>query len=295
MAHAAQRDDDFLGLDASMRRPLIVSGLFHLMIFLATVIGIPYIVKPIDHTPTPISVEIVNIDKLTQTNQLSKPTPKPDEVKPPPKPVMPTPPKMDAANAPDLTKPTTPLDAATPDESKVPPPPDQTKKPDQKLLKPPPKKPPVQTLDKKPAKPQQDFSSLLKNLVDTPQGDSTDKVKNPTAKPAPDAPIANHMTMSEQDALIRQLGQCWSVLSGAKMAEDMVVDVRIAVNPDRTLQQATIVDQLRYNTDSVFRAAADAAMRALRNPRCTPLELPPDKYEEWKDTVLTFNPKDMLQ
>ena len=79
------------------------------------------------------------------------------------------------------------------------------------------------------------------------------------------------------------------------MAEDMVVDVRIAVNPDRTLQQATIVDQLRYNTDSVFRAAADAAMRALRNPRCTPLELPPDKYEEWKDTVLTFNPKDMLQ
>jgi hypothetical protein len=55
-----------------------------------------------------------------------------------------------------------------------------------------------------------------------------------------------------------------------------------------------IVDQARLSSDPVFRAAAMSAERALRMPQCTPLALPPDKYDEWQSMTLTFNPKDML-
>jgi len=35
-------------------------------------------------------------------------------------------------------------------------------------------------------------------------------------------------------------------------------------------------------------------VRALKNPRCSPLKLPPDKFDEWKHFVMIFNAKDML-
>ena len=112
---------------------------------------------------------------------------------------------------------------------------------------------------------------------------------------APPAPrLAERVTISEEDALRRQLAGCWNVLSGAKYAEDLAVEVQVIVNPDRTVQNARIVDNGRYKRDPHFRAAADAAMRALRNPRCIPLDLPADKYESWRTTIIRFDPKDML-
>ena len=41
-------------------------------------------------------------------------------------------------------------------------------------------------------------------------------------------------------------------------------------------------------------AAADSAVRAVRNPKCSPLELPADKYDQWKRIDFTFDPRDML-
>ena len=36
------------------------------------------------------------------------------------------------------------------------------------------------------------------------------------------------------------------------------------------------------------------AMRAVRNPLCSPFELPPDKYEVWKTVTVTFDPSQMF-
>ena len=38
-----------------------------------------------------------------------------------------------------------------------------------------------------------------------------------------------------------------------------------------------------------FRTAAEAAMRAVNNPDCSPLLLPLDKYEQWKEINFTFD------
>ena len=113
-------------------------------------------------------------------------------------------------------------------------------------------------------------------------------------KPAKLVPLSQQLTMSEKDALNKQLGECWSVLAGARMAENLVVDVKLTMNPDRTVQDATVLDQVRYASDSYFQSAADSALRAVRNPHCNPLNLPPDKYEGWKVFTVTFDPKQML-
>jgi hypothetical protein len=100
--------------------------------------------------------------------------------------------------------------------------------------------------------------------------------------------------VSEEDALRRQIAQCWNVPAGAKDIDKMVVEIYIAVNPDRSVKEVLIMDQARLATDKFFRAVAESAMRAVQNPRCSPLALPPDKYNDWKEIIFTFNPKDML-
>jgi hypothetical protein len=51
----------------------------------------------------------------------------------------------------------------------------------------------------------------------------------------------------------------------------------------------------RYSRDSRYRAAADSARRALTNPRCNKLPLPPDQYVNWQTATFTFDPKDILR
>ena len=63
---------------------------------------------------------------------------------------------------------------------------------------------------------------------------------------------------------------------------------------DGTVTSVRILDTSRYASDQFFRAAADSAVRAVKNPQCTPLKLPLDKYEQWKTMTLSFNPKDLL-
>jgi hypothetical protein len=159
-----------------------------------------------------------------------------------------------------------------------------------------------------PTKLTRDFSSVLTNLADT--GDVNDTPRNqPSAaeqaarKTANDliaglamsAPtLGDKMTISQVDRLRQQLSQCWNVPVGAKDADELVVDLRVEMNPDRTVRSVEILDKQRYRRDSFFRAAADSARRALYNPNCTPLALPPDKYDQWKELTIRFNPKDMF-
>jgi TonB family protein len=83
------------------------------------------------------------------------------------------------------------------------------------------------------------------------------------------------------------------VPAGARDAKDLVVEIRVVVDPDGNVEEATIVDQARVGADPFFRAAAESARRAFFNPECRPLRLPADKYEIWHDMVVDFSPKDL--
>ena len=91
-----------------------------------------------------------------------------------------------------------------------------------------------------------------------------------------------------------QIARCWNVPAGARDAKDLVVEIKVIVDPDGTVRQATIVDQGRVGSDPYFRAAAESARRAFFNPLCRPLHLPAEKYAIWKDLVVDFSPKDIL-
>ncbi|MGY9006536.1 MAG: cell envelope integrity protein TolA, partial [Alphaproteobacteria bacterium] len=99
-------------------------------------------------------------------------------------------------------------------------------------------------------------------------------------------------TISEIDAIRRQVEKCWNVPAGAQNAENLVVSIRVWVNPDGTVAKATIIDASRMGSDPYFRAAAESARRAVLNDDCSPLPIPPKKYDKFKELVLSFNPKE---
>lgn len=301
-----------------------VAGI-HVAIIAIAAIGLPFSKKePFDLT------QAVNVDLVAPTGEVSaaanksksqekfKAHAKPVETKKPP--------------AAQPEKPPSPVksDAAKKDDTPVPPKPPEPKPPEPKKEEPKPEKKEAPAIkkqpEKKPAEPKKEppkpkpkptpkksmddgagseaekkeFNSVLKNLLGdvdakVDSGNPVDAPFDPNTKAAGTAPTTSDtLALSEMDALKYQLAQCWNVPTGAMDAENLIVDIRIQVGPDRIVRAAQIVDQGRYNSDPFFQAAADSAKRAVFNPRCTPLALPPDKYETWKDILIRFNPKDMF-
>ena len=96
------------------------------------------------------------------------------------------------------------------------------------------------------------------------------------------------MTISEIDLLRQQLHSCLNLNVGVANLKEIKPVIFIEVNPDRTVKSAKVVNQERLN-DPSFRTAAEAAMRAVNNPDCSPLLLPEDKYDLWKEINFTFD------
>ena len=134
--------------------------------------------------------------------------------------------------------------------------------------------------------PQAALEDLLKDVdkeADESQGDDG----------APAQTIGDTVTASEIDALRQHMRKCWVVPAGIKGAKDMAVDIKMEISKDGTVTKADIVDKSRMASDSAFRTAAESAKRAVLDPQCSPLPLPPGKYDQWKNLEFSFNPKDM--
>lgn len=248
-----------------------------------------------------------------------KPDPKPEPPTPiasepppsasaPPPPAPPEPPKPEVKSAPPPPPPK-PVEAqAPPPPPPRPPEPKPKPEPQQARHTPPPaeKANPaafaklIKNLEDKRPEPAQ-FDSLLKNLTrqQTAEAEDTPPTRPRVAATAPPssqprAPLGSQLSASERDLIIQQIERCWVVPAGARDAQDLNIEIKAVVNPDGTVRQAAIVDGGRYAADPFFRAAADSAKRAILNPQCSPLRVPPDKYEAWHDLDLFFNPKDLL-
>ena len=277
------------------KKALIISIALHVIVFALVIFGLPHFkTEPVISEPVPIEL-VANIGEITTANKPPVDVPKPKEEKPPeppkkteeqkkppePKKAEPTPPEEDTLKEPPKEEPKKVEKLDEKAEKKV------EKKPEPKKEKPKPKK-----------TEQNDFDSLLKDLAPTEkQQPVTDQVDKKMTEPTPSPNVSRFsevLSMSEMDALRQQLSQCWSVMAGAANAEDQVVEVSVTINQDRTLAAAKIVDMGKYSSNPFFKAAADSAMRALRNPLCTPLNVPPNKYDQWHQMTIVFDPKDML-
>ena len=297
-----------------MRNAIGFSVFLHTAVLVVGYLGLPYIQSAPLLTDTPIMVEIVNVAEATNA---PPPPPKPDkkpeqEAKkeeppkkppPPPKASPPPPPeKEEVAALPLEPKPK----AKTKPKPKLKPKPKANKpKPVRKLAKVKPRRKP---------KPPDAFASVLKTVEKLkhqpkPKDKKEEKKKKPEKKKAVSfeqqiaqalaSRTARHnsqrpLSISEIDLVHRQFLECWSLPAGARDAEGLVISIAMAMNPDGTVRQARILDQSRLQTDPFFRAAAESALRAVLNPRCNPLKLPPEKYQQWQNMILDFNPWQMF-
>jgi hypothetical protein len=129
------------------------------------------------------------------------------------------------------------------------------------------------------------FDSILNDAV------ATGESENEGIKAESEGAV---LTATQIDLVRQTIRKCWHFPAGLKNAEELSVDIKMELAEDGTVKKAEIVDEKRMNSDPNFKIAAENAKRAVLDPECNPLPLPKEKYKEWKDLELTFNPKDMF-
>lgn len=231
--------------------------------------------------------------------QTPPPPPKPAESKPePPKPPEAKPQQVSEDALPKQT----PAEKQR-DEQKPDPKPEQQKaeqkpEPPKPPVKTPP--PPKKTAEQKPPPkpPERTFSAdKIAALLDKREpvrtaSASREMMETTTAGTA--RGTASKLSISQRTAIEgmmrEQISPCWNPPIGAAGAEDMKVTIRFQLNSDGTLDGEPSVVQ--WQSSAGFQAAADSALRAVR--RCSPLHLPAEAYDYWRDVQINFDPKDML-
>jgi TolA protein len=90
------------------------------------------------------------------------------------------------------------------------------------------------------------------------------------------------------DALVTKIKGCWTVPPAAR---DSNVTVKVQFQLDRNGSVVGNPVKVGGGSDPVSNATADAAISAIK--QCENYELPPDRYDLWKDVILDFNPNMM--
>jgi outer membrane biosynthesis protein TonB len=307
-----------------MRRGVAYSLAFHAAVIVIAYFGVPHLSRP-PVLEQPITVDIVTVDDKTNApppKPREEPKKEPEPPKPPPEPPKaqtpaPPPPPKPPEPAPQVAaKPPEPAPAPLAEPKPKPEPKEQAKPVPKPAPTPPPKVQPrlADIKPKKKPKPPDTMESVLKTLEDLKrQPPKKEEKPERTKKPAepeksfdvaeiqkaleqprtrhdPSRPIA----ISEIDLVRRQIAACWNLPAGAKDARNMVVEIRVTMNPDGTVRDAQIQDTARLQSDPFYRAMAESAYRAVLNPRCQPFKLPPDRYDVWQTLALKFDPREML-
>jgi len=283
-----------------MRNAAIISGALHLAIFATAWASNPF------SSNVPLEVDqLIAIEMAVLTQLPAPPTPKNILPKAPPKPLPPR-----AKNVVPVTKPLPPTPGPTSKAVEKPVPAVEAVKVAvvQPKEGPPPRKnpPPKPALKSKRV---DEFLSVLKTVENLKKVSPQEEIKptKPLLEEVTDAlkrhqAVPRHklsrlgttLTKSERDSVRQQIQKCWIIPAGAVDAKNLVVDIRLQLNADGTVLKAVIVDSARAARDKFFLSAAESALRAVRNTACSPLRLPPKKYEKWKNMILSFNPRDMF-
>jgi len=87
-------------------------------------------------------------------------------------------------------------------------------------------------------------------------------------------------------SLQEQITPCWTVPEEAVPLQNQGVRINLRILPDGSVQSAMPVERTRVQSDPAYRLLAESAERAAL--LCSPLSLPQEDYEVWKDIILNF-------
>ncbi len=273
----------------SVRGGVIASAVFHITVIALLIFGLPQFTDPPANALIPIEVVILEeAPPKPEPAPEPKPVPKADAPTPEPEPVQeakvepePEPPKAE----PEPEAEAVPLPETKPKKKVEPAPPKPKRRPEIKVVMP---------EERKQKKKEDQLTSILRNverLRDKPRPQ-----REQIASTDSEATTSLQVSAFEQNEMVRavqeQLRQCWRLDPGAREAEDMVVEIRVVLNPDGSVRKTEIVDVVRMVQNAYFRSAAENAKRAINV--CSPFRLPQGKYQVWRELTLRFNPREMF-
>jgi hypothetical protein len=109
---------------------------------------------------------------------------------------------------------------------------------------------------------------------------------------APDIPAGPPLTGSEREGFRVAVNQCWNVDPGSEAARVTVV---VAFSLDQSGRVQGDVRQVSADGGNASAAsiAFQAARRAILRCGAAGYSLPADKYDQWRDVEITFDPSGM--
>ena len=285
-----------------MNRSIIISSVFHLLLIFITAMSLPFLAKkPLDIPPI-ISVELIQITEKTNIPFAPKAKKTIEKIKEKEK-------KLVSEQAPPKkvektkTKTVVSVDDNEKDDNKTP---EAVPLPEKTVKKIETKKEKNQNPDKLDEEVKQvsefekkefvDLDNIAK-LIDKAKIESADVIKkNNDITQDQDRNIDNTgLTLSEEDALKAQIFGCWSIPLGLPYNENLLVRIKLMLEPDGSVTKTEILDHARMNKpgQGFYKVLAESALRAVK--LCQPLRVPTTGYERWKELQLNFDAREMLE
>jgi hypothetical protein len=141
-----------------------------------------------------------------------------------------------------------------------------------------------------------DLDNIAK-LIDKAKEDTTQVIKknNDITQDQDKNVVTSGLTLSEEDALKAQIFGCWSIPLGLPYNEDLLVRIKLMLEPDGSVVKTEILDHARMNKpgQGFYKVLAESALRAVK--LCQPLRVPTSGYERWKELQLNFDAREMLE
>jgi len=285
-----------------MNRSIIISSVLHLLLILVTAMSLPFLAKkPLDIPPI-VSVELIQIAEKTNIPFAPKAKKIIEKVKEKEK-------KLVSEQAPPKkvkktkTKTVVSVEQNEKVDNKTP---EAVPLPEKTVKKIETKKENKQNPNKLDEEVKQvsefekkefvDLDNIAK-LIDKAKIESADEIKkNNDITQDQDRNIENTgLTLSEEDALKAQIFGCWSIPLGLPYNENLLVRIKLMLEPDGSVTKTEILDHARMNKpgQAFYKVLAESALRAVK--LCQPLRVPTTGYERWKELQLNFDAREMLE
>ena len=268
-----------------MSRSLIISSILHVLLIILTAMSLPFLAKkPIDLPPI-VSIELIQITDQTNIPFAPKAKKIIEKVKEkekklvseqaPPKKVKKI--KPDSVPMPDDEK--NKIDKLKEDKQ-------NPEKIDEEIKQ-------VSEFEKDELFDPDNIAALIdKSKEDTAE---TSKKNDKVTQDQQRSVENTGLSLSEEDALKAQIFGCWSIPLGLPYNENLLVRIKLLLNPDGTVSQSEILDHARMNRpgQGFYKVLAESALRAIK--LCQPLRVPTTGYERWKELQLNFDAREMLE
>ena len=268
-----------------MNRSIIISSVLHVVFIMITAFSFPFLIKkPIDLPPI-VSIELIQITDKTNIPFAPKAKKIIEKIKEKEKKLVSeqAPPKKVKKIKPDSV----PMpDDKLKEKEKIKEDKQNPEKIDNEVKQ-------VSEFEKKELFDPNNIAALIdKSKVESAEKiNKTDKITQDQQKSVENLGLS----LSEEDALKAQIFGCWSIPLGLPYNENLLVRIKLQLNPDGTVSQSEILDHARMNKpgQGFYKVLAESALRAVK--LCQPLRVPTTGYERWKELQLNFDAREMLE